>query len=120
MNFSAESDLKTLLNISKQNLITNDHANKVAEILIRYFNSHKRNQSFKSVEGFISKRFSELLIHFDLNNGTNFASTFFLFCYTLIDEENDGKGVQNDIYTNIAVPFQSWVKNKGKNISNLI
>ena len=44
----------------------------------------------------------------------------FLFLYTLIDHEKCEKGVQNDIYTNIAVPFQSWVKNKGKNISNLI
>tara|TARA_Y100001968_G_scaffold165326_1_gene151315 strand:- start:2279 stop:3703 length:1425 start_codon:yes stop_codon:yes gene_type:complete len=120
MDYSLEKDIKILLNISKQADITKEHAQSVAEIITRYFSSHKRSRSFQAVEGLISKRFAEIIHYFDLQNGTTFASSFFLFCYTLTTEEKGFIGVQNEIFANVAIPFQSWVKSKGQRISNLL
>ena len=107
-----------MINISKETHITSDHAQKISEILVRYFNSHKRNQSFQSIKDQIILKFDEFLPYFNLQNGTHFASNFFLFCYSL--SKNNYIEVQNQIYSNIAVPFQRWVKKKGTNFSNLI
>ena len=120
MDFSIESDINILLSISKKNQITVENAKSIAEIINRYFNLHQRNQSFKQVEEHISKRFDEILSHFDLHNGTKFASAYFLFCYTLIDHKKGFNGVQNDIYYNVAVPFQNWVQNKASTFQELI
>ncbi len=120
MDFSIEKDINTLLVISKENCITSEHAKITLEIINRYFTIHQRNQAFQKVENLISMRFGEILSHFDLNNGTIFASSFFLFCYTLLDIENFFVGKKNDIYHNVAIPFQKWVMNKGKVYSDLI
>ena len=120
MDYSLEKDIKILLSISEQADITREHAQSVAEIINRYFSSHKRSRSFQEVEGLISKRFGELLQFFDIQNGTKFASSFFLFCYTLTTDEKGFIGVQNEIFANIAIPFQSWVKSKGQRIKDLL
>tara|TARA_Y100001968_G_C19439226_1_gene761592 strand:- start:596 stop:2020 length:1425 start_codon:yes stop_codon:yes gene_type:complete len=120
MDYSLESDIKTLLSISKQTPITAQDAQKVADILRRYLTLHERNQSFQSAVGMLSEKFGEFLIHFDFNNGTKFANNFYLFCYTLIPKGKDFIGVQNEIYKNVAVPFQRWVKNKVHNFENIV
>ena len=120
MDYSLESDIKTLLSISKQILITAEDTQKVTDILKRYFTSHERNQSFQSIVGMISKKFGEFLSHLNFDNGTKFANKFYLFCYTLIPMGKDYIGVQNEIYTNLAVPFKEWVKTKVHNFENIV
>ena len=120
MNNSVETDILALLNISRKTIITPDDSNNVSKILSRYFNEHSRNQSFQQVSGLISERFSECLEHFDLDNGTKFASTFFLFCYTLASVDKGFTGVQNEIFRTVAVPFQIFVRKKASFVEGLM
>jgi hypothetical protein len=115
-----EKDVQALESISKESIITAEHAGNVGVILNRYFNEHDRNQTFQKVEKLISQRFSDIIVHFDLDNGTQFASAFYLFCYTLTNIETGYTRVQNSIYTHIAIPFQSWVKDKGTMVEALM
>lgn len=120
MKHTVQRDVELLLNISRKTVITLEHSQLVFEILSRYFGEHSRDQSFQQARGLVSKKFSELVEHFDLENGTKFASRFFLFCYTLTSLGEGYTRVQNEIYKTVAVPFQIFVKSKATNVENLM
>ena len=120
VNYSVMEDIKTLTNISKQSSISTENAQETAHIINRYFGEHKRDQAFRQIEGVISVRFKELLEQFDFNNGVIFSTSYYLFCYTLTDPTIGYQTVQNNIYSNVAVPFKKWVENKGALFTKLI
>ena len=115
-----EQDLQKLSFFVHQEKILPEDSEELVRFLDRYFGEHGRNPIFRRICLDISPRFSEFLSHFDLTNGTAFASRFFLFSYTLLGQDAFISGGQNEIYTNVALPFQKWVEDKGENFNNLI
>ena len=120
MDYSVKEDLETLTDIAKKSSISLANAQEISNIITRYFNEHNRNQSFLKIKAIVSMRFEEILENFNFNDGTNFASLYFLFCYTLTDPQVDVETVNNDIYSAVAVPFKKWVEAKGANFEELI
>ena len=125
-----DKDLEALSTLSALP-ITEANSNELFFIVQRYFNEHGRDQRFGSFEPAISVRFAEFLDHFNLEIGTQFASLYFLFCYTLIDTlkgpfavaESSTQAiaeVQNSIYAYVAAPFKSWVIKKTTSMNHLM
>jgi len=105
---------KSIENISiilKKKIINFHDSQEILFAIRSYFNIYKRDQKFKFIEKELSKRFSEFLLFFSRQDGLEIASLCYLFSYTLT---NDYKSIQDEIYTNIAIPYKKWVTQNWK------
>ena len=89
------------------------------EIITFYFKNN-RPQIFRNLLVKNSKFFEKLLHLSSFEMGSNLATNYFLFYYTLTSE--DYFDVQNEIYDFIAVPYKNWLmkSNKYLNIEPLV